>query len=92
MARKYMRKKPFTQRYSEADVINHKKSYREAQIIYNIRISVIYHRIKGRKNQLTVTTGGRHSVKPEKVEMMIENCLKARSRMGWFVIAKNCVR
>lgn len=90
MVRNYMRKKPITQRYSEADlvnavhdVINHNKSYREAQAAYNVPIAVIYHRIKGRKNPLKVSTGGRHSVLPENVEMTIESCLKARSRMGW---------
>ncbi|KAI4460092.1 hypothetical protein MML48_6g00008638 [Holotrichia oblita] len=55
----------------------------EAEEAYNVPIAVIYHRIKGRKNPVTILSTGRRPALPADVEETIANCLIARARMGW---------
>ncbi|CAG9822087.1 unnamed protein product [Phaedon cochleariae] len=79
-----------SQRYSQADLVNavndvqtKSKTFRQAQQAYNVPIAVIYHRIKGRKNPITVLKAGRRPALPADVEDTLANCLIARARMGW---------
>lgn len=65
------------------DVINKNSTYREAEIKYGVPISVIYHRIKGRKIDLDRRGAGRPPTLSKDVENNITKCLVARSRMGY---------
>ncbi|KAI4471927.1 hypothetical protein MML48_1g12669 [Holotrichia oblita] len=91
MVRNYKKqKRSVNTRYTEADlvnavndVLNKNKSYRETEEAYNVPIALIYHRIKGRKNPVTILSTGRRPALPADVEETIANCLIARATMGW---------
>lgn len=85
MPRKYIRKTSGP-RYSKGDllravndIVNHNCTYEEAEQRHRVPKSVIYHRIKGRK----VPTEGRATVLGPTAEMHLENCIKAKARMGY---------
>nr|XP_023014653.1 uncharacterized protein LOC111504352 [Leptinotarsa decemlineata] len=90
MVRNYEQKKKNDQRYSDVDLVNalndvknKNKTFRQAQQAYNIPLAVIYHRIRGRKNPMTVLKAGRRPALPADVENSLAKCLIARVRMGW---------
>ena len=77
------------------DVKENKKTYRQAEEAYNVPISVIYHRIKGRKVDINRIGAGVSKVLPARVEEHIAACLKTRAQMGLPVIKeelKNLVK
>ncbi|KAJ8952099.1 hypothetical protein NQ314_007592 [Rhamnusium bicolor] len=66
-----------------SDVVNKNRTYRQAHETYNIPISVIFHRIKGRNIPLNKMGAGRSQALSTEVEKQIVKCLIARSRMGY---------
>lgn len=58
------------------DVEENKKTYRQAEEAYNVPISVIYHRIKGRKVDINRMGAGVSKVLPARVEVHIASCHK----------------
>lgn len=88
MPRTYINKK--TKGYSPDDVIkavndviNKTRTYRQAQEYYGVPLSLIYHRIKGRKVPIERIGAGRPTALPLSVEQQIANCLIARSQIGY---------
>lgn len=65
-----------------SDVENKNKTFRQAEEFYSIPKAVIYHRIKGRKVSVHKMGAGRAPCLPPEVEIELENCIKAKSRMG----------
>lgn len=64
------------------DVINKKKTFRQASEYYGVPTAVIFHRIKGRKVSLDKMGGGVTKALPDRLEGHLANCLKTRARMG----------
>jgi len=65
------------------DVQNGLKTYSAASEIYNVPVSVIFHRIKGRKCSVGKLGPGRLPDLPRETEETIAKCLKARAIMGY---------
>lgn len=65
-----------------SDVENKNKTFRQAEEFYGVPKAVIYHRLKGRKVSVDKMGAGRAPCLPTEVEMELENCIKAKSRMG----------
>lgn len=90
MPRTYIRKKPVPS-YSSDDVHHHAVNdvensnctYREAEQRYGVPISVIFHRIKGRKIPLIKMGAGRPQVLNADIEKQIAMCLIARAQIGY---------
>lgn len=85
--RNYIKKRPST-KYTLEDVeravnaVNGLRyTYAQASDEYKIPISVIFQRIKGRKNALNCLKAGRCSALTTETENIIEKCLLARSQM-----------
>lgn len=77
------------------DVENNKKAYKQAEEACNVPVSVIYHRIKGRRINVNKMGVGVSKMLPDRVEeYIITSCLKTRAHMGHPVIKqlKNLVK
>lgn len=89
MPRTYIRKKSapiYTQEdiaNAVSDVQNKNCSYRDAEARYGVPISVIYHRINGRKVPIEKMGAGRKPVLNENIEKQIVVCLIARAQIGY---------
>lgn len=64
------------------DIVNHNKTYAEVEQYYNIPRSVVFNRIKGRHTPLEKLGSGRALSLGTDIEYDLENCLRARARMG----------
>ncbi|KAJ8943491.1 hypothetical protein NQ314_009721 [Rhamnusium bicolor] len=89
MPRNYKKKRPCP-RYTQDDIQkavndieNKNRTYQQAEDFYGIPKSVIFHRIKGRKISIQRMGVGRPSVLSIEVENELENCIKAKARMGY---------
>lgn len=65
------------------DVLTKNYTYKDAEDIYGVPKSVIFHRIKGRKIAKDRMGAGRSPALPDRVENVLENCIKAKARMGY---------
>lgn len=89
MPRKYVRKTAgpsYSQddlRNAVNDIINKNRTYSEVELIYGVPKAVVFHRIKGRKVPLDKIGAGRPTVLTPEAEMELENCVKAKARMGY---------
>lgn len=89
MPRTYIRKKQppnyslTDMQHAVNDIQNGNISYRQAKDRYGIPISVLYHRIKGRKIPLDRMGAGRPTVLNNDVEKQIATCLIARAQIGF---------
>lgn len=63
-------------------ILNHNKSYSEVEQCYGIPKSVVFNRIEGRKSSASKIGAGRALTLGVDVERALENCIKARARMG----------
>lgn len=64
------------------DIINCNRTYSQVEQFYGIPRAVVYNRVKGRKTSVEKIGAGRPQVLNPIIEQDIENCLKARARMG----------
>lgn len=88
MPRNYIKKRPPPSYTSEdlsravEDILNKNRSYQQVEDYYNIPKAVVFNRIKGRQNSINKLGSGRAQSLSIDVENDLENCIRARARMG----------
>ncbi|XP_060855370.1 uncharacterized protein LOC132933051 [Metopolophium dirhodum] len=58
-------------------------TYNQAFEEFNVPKAVVFNRIKGRKTPMSCTKAGRSRVFSDEIELVLEKCLIARSKMGY---------
>lgn len=87
MPRKYTKKRPGPSYTAEDlqmavnDIKSHVRTYQQVEDFYGIPKAVVFHRIKGRKSSLKLGAGRPQALSAE-AELDLENCIKAKARMG----------
>lgn len=64
------------------DILNRNKTYQQVENDYGIPKAVVFNRIKGRKNAIDKLGSGRTQSLSVDIEHDLENCIRARARMG----------
>lgn len=88
MPRTYIKKRPPPLYTAEdlgravEDILNRNKTYQQVEDEYHVPKAVVFNRIKGRKNAIDKLGSGRTQSFSVDDERDLENCIRARARMG----------
>lgn len=88
MPRNYIKKRPPPSYTPEDmaravdDILNRNRSYQQVEDYYGIPKAVVFNRIKGRKTAINKLGSGRSQTLSIDIEHDLENCIRARARMG----------
>lgn len=64
------------------DIVNRNRTYQQVEDHYGIPKAVVFNRIKGRKNAINKFGPGRPPALSLDIERDLENCIRARARIG----------